>query len=409
MKENKKKMELEVTVENFIQELKYHRRDNVRTMLNSGVLQMLGEEDKIPVYRRILALCDKQIAEQLFKITGQFSVEMMELDLKNRNQREFVSFLMTKYLKKIDYKEEEDCERLFEIACIVGNRNMLRYLIQHGKAVGRYPKLVTCSLELFSLIDKIPEKYMHEDCKVAFWVEAALSDRSIEAMNALYAKGFDPAVKNSDGKSAADVLGKRIGNIRYTNNRNGELKRKKDKEAVRYLKRLASGKDGKEKKFSSKKWMITGVAVLIVVCIAGVFVFQSARSDDTADANTTAEGDTEADGTADVTADSGMEDGGVSDSYNTDTGLSVADGDTVNIDYTGYVDNVAFDGGSTNGNGADLTIGSGTYIDDFEEQLIGHNVGENVQVTVTFPEDYGVEELNGKEAVFDVTINGIYE
>ena len=73
------------------------------------------------------------------------------------------------------------------------------------------------------------------------------------------------------------------------------------------------------------------------------------------------------------------------------------------------MDDVAFDGGSTDGNGEDLKIGSGTYIDDFEEQLVGHNVGENVQVTVTFPEDYGVEELNGKEAVFDVTINGIYE
>ena len=96
-------------------------------------------------------------------------------------------------------------------------------------------------------------------------------------------------------------------------------------------------------------------------------------------------------------------------SYSTDTSLTVKDGDTVNIDYVGKIDGTAFDGGSTNGQGTDLVIGSGSYIDDFEEQLVGHNVGENVQVTVTFPEDYGVEELNGKEAVFDVTINGIYE
>ena len=261
---------------------------------------------------------------------------------------------------------------------------MLQYLIQQGKAVSKYPKLVTCSLELFSLIDKIPDKYLHEDCKVAFWVEAALSDRSIEAMDALAAKGFDPGVKGSDGKSAVDALEKRIGSIRYTNNRTGELKRKKDREAVRYLSRLASGKGRKEKKPSLKKWIISGAAVLVVACIAGVVIFQSTKSDDAA-------GDS------------------ASASYNTDTSLTVADGDTVNIDYTGYVDDVAFDGGSTDGNGADLTIGSGTYIDDFEEQLVGHNVGENVQVTVTFPEDYGVEELNGKEAVFDVTINGIYE
>lgn len=93
----------------------------------------------------------------------------------------------------------------------------------------------------------------------------------------------------------------------------------------------------------------------------------------------------------------------------TDTDLAVADGDTVNIDYVGTIDGVEFEGGNTNGSGADLTIGSGRYIDDFEEQLIGHKVGETVEVVVTFPENYGNEDLNGKEAVFTTTINGIYE
>lgn len=58
-------------------------------------------------------------------------------------------------------------------------------------------------------------------------------------------------------------------------------------------------------------------------------------------------------------------------SYSTDTSLTVEDGDTVNIDYVGSIDGVEFAGGSTNGAGTDLTIGSGLYIDDFEEQLIG--------------------------------------
>lgn len=95
--------------------------------------------------------------------------------------------------------------------------------------------------------------------------------------------------------------------------------------------------------------------------------------------------------------------------YNTDTSLVVQDKDTVNIDYIGDVDGIEFVGGNTNGNGASLTIGSGAYIDDFEEQLIGHSVGETVDVNVTFSENYGNEELNGKEAHFSVTINGIYE
>lgn len=90
----------------------------------------------------------------------------------------------------------------------------------------------------------------------------------------------------------------------------------------------------------------------------------------------------------------------------TDEQLEIADGDEVNIDFVGTVDGVEFEGGSTNGAGYDLTIGSGSFVDDFEQQLIGHKPGEEVTVEVTFPEDYN-EELAGKDAVFAVTVNGI--
>lgn len=63
-------------------------------------------------------------------------------------------------------------------------------------------------------------------------------------------------------------------------------------------------------------------------------------------------------------------------SYSTDTSLTVKDGDTVNIDYVGKIDGTAFDGGSTNGQGTDLEIGSGSYIDDFEDQLVGAHPGD---------------------------------
>ena len=90
----------------------------------------------------------------------------------------------------------------------------------------------------------------------------------------------------------------------------------------------------------------------------------------------------------------------------TDTNLEIADGDTVNIDYVGTVDGVEFEGGNSGGTGYDLTIGSGSFIDNFEEQLIGHKPGEEVTVNVTFPEGYN-DELGGKEASFAVTVNGI--
>jgi FKBP-type peptidyl-prolyl cis-trans isomerase len=89
-------------------------------------------------------------------------------------------------------------------------------------------------------------------------------------------------------------------------------------------------------------------------------------------------------------------------------GVEVKSGDTVNIDYTGTIDGEAFDGGSTDGQGTDLVLGSGTYIDGFEDGIIGHKVGETFDISVTFPENYGVDSLNGKDAVFSVTINGVY-
>ncbi len=91
------------------------------------------------------------------------------------------------------------------------------------------------------------------------------------------------------------------------------------------------------------------------------------------------------------------------------TDRAIVDGDTVNIDYVGSIDGVEFAGGTTNNQGTTVTIGVTQYIDDFLEQLIGHKPGENFDIEVTFPEDYGNEELNGKDAVFNITVNHIQE
>ncbi len=92
-----------------------------------------------------------------------------------------------------------------------------------------------------------------------------------------------------------------------------------------------------------------------------------------------------------------------------DTDTLIKDGDKVNIDYVGTVDGLEFSGGSTEGKGTDLEIGSNTYVTGFETQLIGHKAGDNVTVNVTFPDGYKSPELAGKDAVFEVVINGIYE
>ena len=97
------------------------------------------------------------------------------------------------------------------------------------------------------------------------------------------------------------------------------------------------------------------------------------------------------------------------------TDRAAADGDTVNIDYAGSVDGVAFSGGTYSG--YSLTLGSGTFIEGFEDQIVGHTPGETFDVNVTFPDGYSDSTdsegntvvLSGKKAVFSVTLNYISE
>ena len=83
----------------------------------------------------------------------------------------------------------------------------------------------------------------------------------------------------------------------------------------------------------------------------------------------------------------------------------VADGDTAVIDYEGFVDGKPFEGGKAENHS--LVIGSHSFIDTFEEQLVGKNTGDELEVHVTFPEEYHAAELAGKPAVFQVKINEI--
>ena len=176
-------------------------------------------------------------------------------------------------------------------------------------------------------------------------------------------------------------------------------------------KKMARERRARERRKKEIQRKISKVIVVLIPLIAVIALFiaiaiTSADSASNTDANTdTSTGSsTDTDTTADDNTDNN------SAGYSTDASLTVEDGDTVNIDYVGSVDGVEFEGGSTRGQGTDLVIGSGSYIDDFEEQLIGAHPGDEVDVYATFPDPYNNNpDLSGKEALFEVTINGIYE
>ena len=181
--------------------------------------------------------------------------------------------------------------------------------------------------------------------------------------------------------------------------------------------RRAQERKRKEQKEKTKKFLMIGLPVLVVALFIAVIIVDAVQN-----SNTTAGTASAAESSVSEEASSKVESSVTEEksaagslieaeetTYNTDSSLTVEDGDTVNIDYVGSIDGVEFSGGNTQGMGTDLVIGSGRYIDDFEEQLIGAHPGDHVTVTVTFPENYGKEDLNGKEAVFEVTVNGIYD
>ncbi len=89
------------------------------------------------------------------------------------------------------------------------------------------------------------------------------------------------------------------------------------------------------------------------------------------------------------------------------TDRAVMDGDNTVIDFEGFVDGIAFEGGK--GTDYPLTIGSHSFIDTFEEQIVGMNIGDEKEINVTFPEEYHVDELKGKPAVFKVSVKEIKE
>ena len=164
--------------------------------------------------------------------------------------------------------------------------------------------------------------------------------------------------------------------------------------------RRAKERKKQERKRIIKKVCSIGIPILLIAGLIILLVLDPSSS--------SSDGSSDTAGTHTTTDTSAYDTDSTTTTLSTDTSLTVENGDTVNIDYVGSVDGVELDGGSTGGTGTDLVIGSGSYIDDFEDQLVGAHPGDTVDVYVTFPEDYGIEELNGQEALFVVTVNGIY-
>ncbi|MCD8018277.1 MAG: FKBP-type peptidyl-prolyl cis-trans isomerase [Clostridiales bacterium] len=405
MKRNSKNLETEYTIEQLEYSIDKYQRDDVIAMLKAGILSDLEEEKRIYFYCRLCGLRSMDILDFLSRQNDYFPVKMLQLDFDISQNKLFALEAMEKYQNKFNTSDEEECRQLFEIACIVGSVKIIRVLIRQKKAADCYAMMGSAAPEIFELILTIPENALTDDQWVEMYLNAFTAKEGRERIDYLLKHKKNLFLTNSEGKTAVDLLEERTKSFRYGNRKSDRYQKIEEERLAVYLKKVQTQKEEKAKKGTSKNSPGAIICICILACLvlaAMVYNVTKGTGSSSAESTTAEEATTvEADNTADEESDD--------TAYSTDASLTIADGDTVNIDYTGYIDDVAFDGGSTNGSGTDLTIGSGSYIDDFEEQLIDYHPGDTVDVTVTFPEDYGNEELNGQEAVFEVTINGIYE
>ena len=155
-----------------------------------------------------------------------------------------------------------------------------------------------------------------------------------------------------------------------------------------------------------KFWVpIVAVVVVVIVLIWAVATSGGSSSNSTAGTEAASQA-TESQASETQSSDSQTK----AATLNTEADTVAENGDKVNIDYTGYMDGEKFEGGSTEGQGTDLVLGSGSYIDGFEDGVVGHKVGETFDLNLKFPDDYKLNiELAGKDVTFEVTLNGVYK
>lgn len=416
-----KKEKPKLTLENLNRAIRTYQREEVLYLIQHGISKDIPEDEKTATYQQLVSLQNMEILQSVARQENFLDPEIFCNQSDSSQSKVFVNQCLTKFRKQFLLQDDDVCNTLFTLACACGCISMLHILIEQKKVKERYPELAQYSLDVLKTVKKIPAGTMSGTDLVQLYFLAAISADCEKKLDYLSASGFDLYVKNASGKTVIDRLEERIKENKYSKNRRGSLMQIEDKKMLTKLTKAFYEKTHPPiKEAPSKKMIGCGVAIAcvailaIAICVASSSSKKSDNKNETTTENSSASltGSTEADSTSTETSASDSSESSSSSTetdYSTDSSLTVKDGDKVNIDYVGYIDGKAFDGGDTQGQGTDLTIGSGSYIDDFEDQLIGAHPGDKVEVKVTFPENYGNDELNGKEATFKVTVNGIYE
>lgn len=383
---------------------KYDRAGVLALLKKNALSEIEDEQEREKLIADMIALKSHDIIKELEKQIKFFTAEMFRLDMTNYHNRTFMKEVFLKYGRKFDLGNKEMLPWLMKMACLSDCRQMAEKVLKTAEGNQYLCYLADADDHVFQAAKCVSVDYIPPEITIRFLVETAKQKDGVKRLRFLKRNGFNLRTMDIQENTPVSTLEQVL--RQKPKNKAEIMQQNVCREALKRLKEA----EEKEKIHFSGKEVKSFAAMLIILAVVAVGIWLAVHHDNKKDESADSSNQTSAGNESSADSSDTSEDSDTSgNTLSTDTSIAIKNGDTVNIDYVGTVDGVEFDGGNTNGTGTDLTIGSGQYIDDFEEQLIGAHVGDTVEVNVTFPDNYGNEELNGKDAVFEVVINGIYE
>ncbi|MCD8230652.1 MAG: hypothetical protein LUD14_02300 [Clostridiales bacterium] len=261
----------DITPENLEKAIEKYQRQEVIRILKGGVLNDLNDKKRAELCHRLAGLRSMEIIDFLSRQKNTFSAEMLELDFDVFQNRNFVCDVLEKYEKKFDTSDEEECKKLFTLACAVNAEKTVKSLIRQKKAINCYPLIGTASLQVFEQISLIAGGQMHDNDRVQLYLNAFLSDEWEQKLIFMLENKIDYSLKNTDGKTAADLLEERVNTYKYPNSKKGNLQKIQEEQALKRLKKIQYEKEhpAESKKPSVKKLILTAIICIAAAALIG--------------------------------------------------------------------------------------------------------------------------------------------
>ncbi len=283
----------ELTMENFEQAIAKFQRKTVLTLLKGGILTTMEEAERIAAYQKLTALRSMDIIDFLSKQQPPFPAEMLQQDFNVYQNKNFVKEVLGKYNKKFNFAIEEECAKLFLIACAVDDEKTVKTLIRQKKAADCYSALGSASLIVFSQVSDIATDQLHDDERVQLYVNAALSEEWEAKINYLLNQKIDVFVKNTSEKTVVDLLAERVKTYKYGNDKKGRLQKLQEEQTLKYLQKIQFDLEHpQEPPFQIKKMVVIGIVCVILAAVIGTvagYVYVNKTSSTSTSTSTTTE------------------------------------------------------------------------------------------------------------------------